>query len=602
MKRSLLPLFLALLPLPLFAQASPHGTFFTAPYGSGGTWNLYQASSTPKTWTQAQEQSEATIDPLGNSGQKGHLVTVGSAAENMFVYTKVQGRFIWLGLTDNEKWGGKEAGLNRKGGWHWVTGEPLNYMLWSGNEPDEQEGPGREDGVAQEYGGRWRDFSIEEHGENSAMHAFMTEWETQSKDPVPGAIRIGPILPQKWASDLGSWKGKITGKGPWTAFSVVGIDGVSIENITFEIQRGLESMTEAYRIPRLNYHIDPNNPYGAGWAEVKDSPPFPMTQSGCGALQVATVRLEKAGTWSFNVHGDDFFAVRFPGLKWKSVTGMGGIDPQDPSTIYHGCECGDGCMVGVIDLPAGESRIEVMLGNRFNDGMIQLLAAPGEMTMDGGTDQWRFPGHKATGDLAWPGVDAAGWKVTRTDRSAETPAMQNLMDGLALAATGTGKTEEGVAKINYARPDSAGDIEFPDPADFPGARLGVQPQFVVKATGNLVIPRDGVYHIGIHGEERCALRILGQKWTRLVRDTSYRGKVEGDTMYGEQPAFMGTNAQFFGEVTLKKGVYPVEALYLNAGKVSTFCIFGGPAGFAPRLLVKDGAKIEPDHDGLPLVE
>jgi hypothetical protein len=504
-------------------------------------------------------------------------------------------------LTDNEKWGGKEAGLNPKGGWRWVTGEPLGYSSWRCAEPNDFSAGG-EDAVAIVYGARWQDFPMGDQGQEPTMRPFMTEWETRSKDPVPGAIRIGPILPQKWSTDLGAWKGKVTGKGPWTAFSVVGIDGGSIEKVVSGIQLGLESMTEAYRIPRLNYHIDPNNFFGAGWAEVKDYPPFSMTQSGCGALQVATVRLEKAGTWSFNVHGDDFFAVRFPGLKWKSVTGMGGIDPQDSSTIYYGCECGDGCMVGVIDLPAGESRIEVMLGNRFNDGMIQLLAAPGEISMDGGTDQWRFPGHKAAGELAWPGMDAAGWKVTRTYRSAETPALEKLMDGLKLAETGVGKTEEGVEKINFARPDSAGDIEFPDPVDFPGARLGVQPQFVVKATGSLVIPRDGVYHIGIHSEERSALRILGQKWTKLVRDTSYRGKIEGDTMYGEQPPMMGTNVQLFGELTLKKGIYPVEALYVNIGRPSTFSIFGGPAGFAPRLLAKDGAKIEPDHDGLPLVE
>ena len=160
------------------------------------------------------------------------------------------------------------------------------------------------------------------------------------------------------------------------------------------------------------------------------------------------------------MHCDDFVAVRIRGQKWKNVTGLGGVDPQDPTVMYFACESGDGCMVGSVDLPAGESVIEVVLGNRMFDGMVQLLAAPGEVTMEGGTDQWRFPGHKAAGDLAWPGVDSAGWTVSRTDRPASSPRIKNLMEGLPLAESDAAKKVEGVEKINYIDSGAAGDIEF----------------------------------------------------------------------------------------------------------------------------------------------
>jgi hypothetical protein len=64
---------------------------------------------------------------------------------------------------------------------------------------------------------------------------------------------------------------------------------------------------------------------------------------------------------------------------------------------------------------------------------------------------------------------------------------------------------------------------------------------------------------------------------------------------------MGTGCQIVGEIELKKGSYTMEAFYVNVKGPTTLSVFGAPAGYAPRLLAKDGGKIEPDIDGLPLV-
>ncbi|MEK7950031.1 lectin-like protein [Luteolibacter soli] len=594
-------LLTALVAVPASLQAAwPDGTLFTAPFGPGGTWNLYQAVSKPMTWTEAQSAAERLVDPLGKTGKPGHLVCISSAAENMFVYQRVQGFYIWTGLTDNEKRGGKEARDDRNGGWHWITGEPYTFQSWRSYEPNEMEATG-EDAVSIGASGRWLDMPNGADGQTENKQASMIEWETRSPEPVAGAVKLERVLPEKWSVDLSAWKGEVIGEGPWTVMSSVGLDTFSIQTVAQGLDEQIHAMQTAFRMPRLNYHVEHITLFAGGWVEIKDFPAFPMRAGPCGALHVAKVKLDKPGTWSINVHGDDYFAVRFPGHKWKSVRGLAGIDPLDAETMYYECESADGCGIGVIDLPAGESTIEVMLGNRVNDSMIQVLAAPGEQTMDGSTDQWRLPGHKAAGDLAWPGVSSKGWTVIRKKPPVGAKPMEKLMDGMALPENAPAVTAEGVEKINYIDSDGASDIEFPNPVELPGDEPGPQDQFVVMAQAELVIPRDGLYHIGIQSDSRCALRIADQQWLRIIRDTSYHVKVEGDTIHTENPDRKSTNGQLFAEIELKKGSYTIEAFYVNVKGPTSLAVFGAPAGYAPRLLAKDGAKIEPDIDGLPLV-
>ncbi|RYD63489.1 MAG: hypothetical protein EOP83_12020, partial [Verrucomicrobiaceae bacterium] len=447
-------LFAALAVAPLSVQAGwPDGTLFTAPFGPGGTWNLYKTVSVPMTWTEAQSAAERSVDPLGKTGKPGHLVCISSAAENMFVYQKVQGHYIWIGLSDHEKRGGKEAGNDRKNGWHWLSGEPLTFEAWRSMEPNEFEATG-EDAVAMESSGRWSDWPMGSEGQSEFRHASMIEWETRSPEPVAGAEVIRPVLPKKWSVDLLNPQGKVMGEGPWTATSALGIQTFSIWTAVGDLQRLMPAQEIVYRFPRMNYHVEHGSFFAGGWAEIKDNPNFPMTFDPCAALHVGKVKFDKPGTWSINVHGDDYYAVRFSGRKWKSVTGLGGIDPLDPETMYYECESGDGWSIGVIDLPAGESTVEVFLGNRVFDGMIQMLAAPGEHMVDGSTDQWRVMGHKAAGELAWPGVGSKGWTVIRKDLPVGSKPMEFLKDGMALPDSAPSVTAENVEKLNYI--DSGG--------------------------------------------------------------------------------------------------------------------------------------------------
>ena len=587
---------------PAFSQNAPPGGILCAPFGPGGKWNIYQTSTDELTWAAAQKLAASTKDPAGGTDKMGHLVTISSAAENMFVYQHVEGWYLWIGLTDNEAYGGREAGSNRRGGWHWVTGEPLgDYAPWRGSEPNAAS-EGGEDAVALEYGGRWADAGIGTGGEMELRYPFLIEWDTALPKPVEGVRTIGRVLPERWPADLLAGTKAREGTGAWTTCALSELNGHSVREMLDVFVPRFKADIPRFAMPRLNYNLLETRPPAGGWIAVTDRPAHPCEPNNCGALHVTTVHLDSPGVWSFSIHADDFFAVRFPGHPWKSATGTGGLDPLDAETLFFDTECGDAHAIGIIELPAGDHRMEVFLGNRIRGMMMQILATPGAFTSEGATDQWRLPGHKAAPDVAWPGVTDTGWTVTRSLAPENRDPLRNLRNAFALVESGDGYTDNGVARINYTDTGAEGDIVFPDPLPFPCDARGDQSNFAIRATATLVIPRDGTYHIGIHSEDHSAICIGGQKWTTHLRSTGGTGSMDGDTLWEEEPDRTGTNAQNAGAITLKKGEYPIEILYAETNGPSVLSVFASPAGYPPRLLEKGGAKIQPDVDGLPLVD
>ena len=85
-----------------------HGALrYTAPFGPGGTWNVYEPVDTPTTfWLAHQAATQAVY-----LGVSGHLVTIGSKEEDLAV-GRMAGRDIWIGLTDQAQLGGAETGTN----------------------------------------------------------------------------------------------------------------------------------------------------------------------------------------------------------------------------------------------------------------------------------------------------------------------------------------------------------------------------------------------------------------------------------------------------------------------------------------------------------
>ena len=86
----------------------------------GGNGHWYRLDSTQRSWSASQSQAELV---------GGHLVTIASAGEQTFV----EG----LPGLDEEGCAGPAIGLQQDsegvepgGGWRWITGEPLDYLMW----------------------------------------------------------------------------------------------------------------------------------------------------------------------------------------------------------------------------------------------------------------------------------------------------------------------------------------------------------------------------------------------------------------------------------------------------------------------------------------
>lgn len=125
-------------PAPPVLLADPVGQWTKA---AGGNDHYYQAVVAPAGITWAAAQALATA-------HGGYLATIGSAAENDFVFKLVDDPKFWV---TNPPWNDanlgpwlgafKAAGSTRPDeGWTWVDGSPFTYTHWGPNEPDNNDG------------------------------------------------------------------------------------------------------------------------------------------------------------------------------------------------------------------------------------------------------------------------------------------------------------------------------------------------------------------------------------------------------------------------------------------------------------------------------
>ena len=526
------PLLLALLfASRVMAQKTSGEPVYTAPFGAGGTWNLYQVVRVSETWARAAAHAQAMPAPLGGSELAGHLVTISSMGENMFV-KRIGGRpEVWIGLTDNERYGGHEAGASRTKGWVWITGEPVAFQNWSRSQPDDWRGKGLgEDGVALWTRGQWNDTAIGLDGQEEQTHYFAVEWEVRAKRPVPGAVALPPVLPAKLPGPAG-------GAGFFGVRTKTG--GQQFQHLGLAVQCLLDEATPASeptdsQAPWIQ-HAQPLGRIADEGLFLGAERLAGARDGGSGTVSVmkGRIKIVKSGLYTFGVHADDGFALRIVGAKWKRVSGQGDIDPLDPAVMYQE-NASDHCDArGVVQLEAGTHAVELVHFICTRGGRIQLYAAPGEWARDGDTDAWRPVGWKAGGQIAWPGMDAQGWKVETTVPHAndDSPA-DTLGDVEFLFETGKDfAVAKNVNAIHFADPECSTPGLFPHPAPFPNDTPADDDRFALRATGTLVIPADGTYHIGFVADDGASVRLPGQTWTRLVRAPSREARTDEDRFF-----------------------------------------------------------------------
>ena len=313
----------------ILAQKSNGEPFYTAPFGAGGTWNLYQVVRVSETWAKAAAQAKAMPAPLGDSALAGHLVTIGSLGENMFVQRIAAVPEVWIGLTDNERYGGREEGAGRGKGWVWVTGEPVVFQNWNRCQPDDWTGKGLgEDAVILWKRGLWNDAGSGEDGQNEQKIYYVVEWDVKAKRAVPGAVAWTPVLPAELPGPAG-------GAG---FFGVRTKPGQQQFKHLAQAIRGLldDSAPTDAQVPWIQHA----NPLG----RIEDEGLFLGAGRIAGArggyngtvsVMKGKIKVPKAGLYTFGVHADDGFALRIVGARWKRVSGQGDMDPLDRAAMYQ---------------------------------------------------------------------------------------------------------------------------------------------------------------------------------------------------------------------------------------------------------------------------
>jgi hypothetical protein len=358
-------------------------------------------------------------------------------------------------------------------------------------------------------------------------------------------------------------------------------------------------------VSRLNL-VDPNTNASAG--TFGGDIAFPGDNPGADDNNFAfvakgVINVPSAGNYSFNVRGDDGFAMRIVGQTWSGVTGGGGLDPLDSRTMYFAGGTGDSNTTGTVNLAPGQYNLE-FVGFEGGGGASQEIT----VSVNGGPSS--LLGSTAT-SLSRPGVSAAGWSVT-TSATGGT-ALNTIADAQADLLNNPAVSAAGVASINYTDPDPgvgaagsiAGDIAFPN--DIAGID---DEDFSVLAQATLVIPFDGVYRIGFQGDDGGYLRIQGVTgWSivenatgaAIVSDSLGNANAAGDTLWTN--ALTG-NSRTIGQISLTAGSYNIEGLFFERGGGANWEIFGsgvedGLVSYA--LLAANGAGTTGGFAGVGLV-
>lgn len=608
--------------LALLVPSVASADFFQAPFGPNGTWNIYETVSEAATFKDALANAGSRVDPV-NGTVNGTLVSIVSAAENLFVNRTLRsGADTWIGLTDREgvASGAQEsqsAGSpnNQTFGWAWTSGEPLGYTNWAPGEPNNA-GAG-EDAGQMRSDGLWNDnasgFGLNDPiapvlqpdssaAEGTTTFGYVVEYFTQSATPLPG-IRLGSVLPAP-----GSIPGPTGGLGTWGVREVTGLTVTgNILDAVDKLQSGAGTSVTG-QLPRLDVADPQTNRFGGSALGVGDALPFLSNTDGDddNLLTIAkgTIKVTEAGTYTFQVHSDDGFALRVVGQKFDSVHGGGYLDPVDNSTMVFNTGTGDANTRGVITLPVGEYDIEFVHFEGGGGAYYEVTSAKGAITEANGA-QWI-----ALGDTTSVGpraVDVVRLTAAATLTNAEKPGENNLSTAIAAieaAITGGTAVSTTVTSLNIAEENMP---------------IATKDNYATKITGSLRVDNaNGVdgellqITFSLRSDDGSALQIVGKDFIKVsdFTDSGDATLVEWNGNVALVADYPTGNTDAFGLIELTEGeILDFVAYHSEGGGGSTFQLWYAlgdftDIGFDPaafRVLSIGSDDILPANTGLGLV-
>ncbi len=606
--------------------------YFTAPTGTNNTWNLYRVlggtSGPALSWYEAYQQSQVP-DPVDGT-VTSHMVTISNSTENEFCrymrnYFNID---AWIGLTDSNATnvlgealfpGAYESGntttvpdvnTRRNNGWVWVNGEPYDgsvYQNWNGVEPNDSPS---EDAVVLTGTGFWNDYGSGIPGSGDATNRLLAiiEWDLNSPDPIPGAIRRAAVLPPSAAMPGDD--------GSYGSFAGVWVRGAGVVNSTYAAVAALTSgqgtvITTKKNIPVINAY-DPESTASKEDGLFQNNSPFfgdqpGILESNCVALYRGQIKIPEGGDYTFGVHSAAGFALRFPGTQWKAVYGAGWLDhgDLDHETMMYDYDTDDSNTRGVITLSEGVHAVEFLVWCDVNGKRShELYAAKGAFANDADTDTWRLVGHKSIGAVTYVGVDPA-WTLWHS----QNEAVGNLNAAWAAVSNyvAVASNQSAWAEINFWDPQSGQQGQLLNSAPFPWDTAADDNTKALYAVTKLNIPAEMTIGLGFQGDDGSRLTVSNQTWNSLVEAVNASSVIVGDSLEHN----VGTgNSRTVGSISLTNGTYDVSVLWWEGSGGSYLDVFQKsiqayegqlPASYLYRTLSTTSGETVPDYDGLQLI-
>ena len=548
--------FVGLASVPALGQVR-----FTAPYGPGGTWVVYELVTTPVEWDRARVDAKGMVF----NGVSGSLPSIGSAEENQFIRSITVGNY-WIGLHDSdglstidgELLPGTERGTARDG-WLWVDGEPYNYQNWGGGEPNDWPNhvPPGEDAVHIRGDGMWNDDRAGTTlGQAAgANNPYVVKYKTNSAS-APFSTKL---------------PGPAGGAGTWGVREIAQNGGV--DNLSQALQSALSTRAGTrqsvdYQAPVLNlWDSDGRGNFGndTNFRVVTNGlTPDPAANNENDMDQVTVIatgriRIPRAGVWTFGVNSDDGFRLTVDGQTFTNP--VNGDVANGSLAFFTGRGASD--TLGQINFAqAGDYDIQLINWEGGGGAAVEVFAAEGAQATF--NHNFNLIGRQQT--------DTVVKKGPKVNSPMNVAVIRNGANNLATAIQQAEAHKANPGSVPNTTTGTTQTIAFNDPqgSNFPGGRQPPVPfpgndatdenNFAALVTGTMTVDPDdgGVYTFAIFSDDSFRFRVPGTTgWTVAG------GSTPAAIADGYQTS--GCCSDAFGTVNLPPGTYEFELIMNEIG-------------------------------------
>jgi hypothetical protein len=585
--------------------------YFTGPYGPGGTWNLYEHrgflgaerfsdAGSAKSWREAHDEAIDRVEPFSGMNARGHLLALSGPTaqqENDFAAGRLGGNWAWIGLTDNEEFGGGEAGRDGLAGfghpagdgvgWKWNSGEVFDFANWYGQHPFEPDHASLNGGG---WDGKWT--MGRERG------PAIVEYETRSPTPLAlPALPLPPLLPGPPARSGAFGIREVARNGLMSSNGRVGYGELglalrSLQNVS------AQAAVRDYYAPVID-HVGDNSVQLFQTGQAGLNRPFELLGRG----DVAFTQLDDfamvahgqilipeglGGDWKFQVTSDDGFELYIPGARFE---------PGDdaPFVTHYGSlmwpeDKGGSPITGQVSLPSGIHDIELAYFENKGQAMVELAAAPVRESQPNvpfaiiGAPAFNVSGRNPaiTGGFSLK-------EVLRRSPGLTSPPPAVYITSITVARQLIDSPDEDDLMLrSSAAVIDHDNIRLPPGAvDSPHGRYGSDSafgyfgnDFAVAATANLSVTTAGTYTFGFNVLDGGELTIVGAQFNESFGDGFISD--DGQSLTLDQ---LTEDGLAFAAVDLSPGNYPLEFLTYNRDGPAIAELFVAPG----RVEHYDGA-------------